>query len=96
MNSMSRFRRKMFGFTEAGLRKSFPLIEALRRIGVKHGASPSQIALSWLTNFHKKAVVTIAGASSPDQIGDNAKALGLKLTPDEMAELDKLSRPFIG
>jgi len=94
MNSMSWFRRKMFGFTEAGLRKSLPLIEALRKIGLKYGASPSQIALGWLTQFHKGAVITIAGASKPAQIEDNAKALGIKLTPVEMAELDELSRPF--
>ena len=94
MNSMSWLRRKMFGFTEAGLRKSLPLVEALRKIGMKHGASPSQVALCWLTQFHKGAVITIAGASRPAQIEDNAKALAVKLTADEMGELDELSRPF--
>lgn len=94
MSSMSWLRRQMFGFTGAGLRKSRPLIEGLRRISHKHKASLSQVALSWLTNFHKGTIITIAGASKPAQIEDNAKALGLKLTGDEMAEIDELSRPF--
>jgi aryl-alcohol dehydrogenase-like predicted oxidoreductase len=89
------FRKQMFGFTGAKLKKTRPLIDALKRIALAHNATPSQAALSWLTNFHGDAVITIAGASKPAQIEDNAEAMTLRLTSLEMEELDRLSRQWI-
>ncbi|MBF0593392.1 MAG: aldo/keto reductase, partial [Candidatus Omnitrophica bacterium] len=37
---------------------------------------------------------TVVGASKPSQIEDSAKALQLKLSSDEMSEIDCLSAVF--
>ena len=94
MKRLSWARRKMFGFTDAKLEKSRPLIEALKRIALEHGATIAQVALSWLVHFHNEAVVTVVGASKPGHIEDNARALHLALSSVEMAEIDELSRSF--
>lgn len=87
-------RKVLPGFRERGLAKSRPVIEALRRIGEKHGATPSQVALAWLVTFHGDTVVAIPGASRAQQAKDNAGAMRVALSQDELAELDALSRPF--
>lgn len=67
-----------------------PLIEALRRVGAVHDATPSQVALAWV--LRQPNVVVITGASSVEQVHENAAAADLELSTDEEAELDELSR----
>ncbi|MBF0594759.1 MAG: aldo/keto reductase, partial [Candidatus Omnitrophica bacterium] len=75
MKSLSWARRSMYGFTDDKLQRTRPVIEALKRIALKHQATISQVALCWLVNFHQGTVVTVVGASKPSQIEDSAKAL---------------------
>ncbi len=84
-------RRMLPAFSARALDKSRPLIEALRRIADKHGATPSQVALNWTVTFHGDAIVAIPGATSVRQAEQNAGALTLTLDDDEKAELDRLS-----
>lgn len=85
-------RKWLPGFRKGGLEKTRPLIEALRRIGAKHQATPSQVALNWLVSFHGDTVVAIPGASSVKQAEENAGALRFALDAGELEELDRLSR----
>ncbi|HOF89903.1 MAG TPA: aldo/keto reductase, partial [Armatimonadota bacterium] len=67
-----------------------PLLEALRRVGDAHGGrTPAQVALNWTIG---KGVVPIAGVRTAAQVAENAGALGWRLTAEEEAELDALSR----
>jgi aryl-alcohol dehydrogenase-like predicted oxidoreductase len=67
------------------------VVEVLRRIGDAHGGrSPSQVALAWII---AKGVVPIPGAKSRQQAEDNAGALGWRLDPAELAELDAVALP---
>jgi aryl-alcohol dehydrogenase-like predicted oxidoreductase len=77
------------------LEQSRPLIDALKMIGQAHGASIPQVALNWLVNFHGETVVAIPGASKVEQAEGNAGAMDFKLSSDEMAHIDELSRQFI-
>jgi len=77
------------------LEQSRPLIDALKVIGQAHGASIPQVALNWLVNFHGETVVAIPGASKVEQAEGNASAMDFKLSSDEMAHIDELSRQFI-
>ncbi|GIW43074.1 MAG: hypothetical protein KatS3mg077_0356 [Candidatus Binatia bacterium] len=68
-----------------------PLIAELRRIGERHnGKTPAQVALNWLMC---KRTIPIPGAKNGSQAEQNAGALGWKLTPEEIAVLDRLSKP---
>jgi len=84
-------RKWMPAFRRSGLERSRPLVRALEEIAAAHGATPSQVALSWLVNAHGETVVAIPGATSVAQAEENARALDLALTPAEQARLDQLS-----
>jgi aryl-alcohol dehydrogenase-like predicted oxidoreductase len=86
-------RKRMAAFRPNGLEKSRPLVEALAEIGEAHGATPGQVALNWLMTFHGETVVAIPGASRPSQMEENAGALTFTLEEEELARLDRLSRP---
>ena len=87
-------RKWMGGFRTQGLQRSRPLIEELGNIARAHGASPSQVALAWLCQFHNNVVV-IPGASRVEQAVENRGALELTLSPRELGKLDQLSRQVL-
>jgi diketogulonate reductase-like aldo/keto reductase len=61
--------------------------EVLQKIAEAHGASPRQVALSFLTR--DASVFAIPKASSEAHAAENAAAGGLVLGSDEIAALDK-------
>jgi aryl-alcohol dehydrogenase-like predicted oxidoreductase len=79
---------------QRNLETTRPLIAALEEIGARHEATVAQVALNWLIHFHDKVVVTIPGATTARQAKENAGAMNFKLSDDEMARLDELSRNY--
>lgn len=79
-------------FSKQGLEKLEPVISLLRQIGEHHDRTPAQVALNWL--IAQSNVVAIAGAKTPQQVEQNAGALGWKLSEQEIAQLDQISRPW--
>ena len=75
-----------------GLQQTAPLIGALREIAAAHGATPAQVALSWLVHFYGATVVAIPGTTSAGRAAENAAAMGLRLADGELARLDQVSR----
>jgi diketogulonate reductase-like aldo/keto reductase len=61
--------------------------EVLQTIAKKHGASPRQVALSFLTR--QQQLFAIPKASSAEHAADNAAAGDLKLDDDDIASLEK-------
>jgi diketogulonate reductase-like aldo/keto reductase len=61
--------------------------KVLARIATAHGATLRQVALAFLTR--RESVFAIPKASSATHAADNAAAGRLKLTPDDIAALDK-------
>ena len=59
----------------------------LQRIAGAHGASPRQVALSFLTR--EGPLFAIPKASSPEHAAENAAAGELTLSQSELAELDQ-------
>ena len=66
------------------------LIEELRIIAREKESQPGHIALAWTLSRPGVSAV-IAGARNTEQLLDNVKALSVKLSPDEMERLDKIS-----
>ena len=95
IRGVSRLRRLRTAFRSRGLERSRPLIAALRQIGASHGATATQVALSWLVTFHGETVVAIPGATSPAQAEENAGALRLTLDAADFSRLDALSRAAV-
>ena len=83
------FRRFRTNFRADGRARAAPLVEALREVAAKHGATAAQVSLAWL--IRKPNVVAIPGASSVKQVEENVAAAALELSDEEAARLDRLS-----
>ena len=70
------------------LQRAQPLITLLKETGAAHGKTPAQVALNWTIC---KGTVPIPGAKTAQQATDNLGAMGWRLTPAEVAALDKAS-----
>lgn len=80
-------------FSKDGLKKIEPVISLLSQLGEKHGRTPAQVALNWL--IAQGNVIPIAGAKTAEQVQQNAGALGWRLSDEEVAELEQVSRPWL-
>jgi aryl-alcohol dehydrogenase-like predicted oxidoreductase len=78
-------------FRSKNIARTRPLIEELNNIAEAHGASISQVALAWLITYYGDTVVAIPGASHAEQASDNAAAMRLELTHNELSQIDNLS-----
>ena len=63
----------------------------LKNIAVKHNATPTQIALSWL--LHQDNVISIPKATNPQHIKQNLAALDIDLTQEDIKEIDRAFKP---
>jgi diketogulonate reductase-like aldo/keto reductase len=64
---------------------------ALSRVGAAHGASPAAVALAW--TMRRGNVVAIPESGSVAHVRENAAALTLPLTPQDLADLDAAFPP---
>lgn len=64
---------------------------ALRTIAQRHQATPAQIALAWL--LRQEQVIAIPKAASLAHVQENHAALSVKLTEQDLAELDRAFPP---
>ncbi len=71
--------------------RNWSRVEALEAFCSRRGHSMLELAFSWLASRAPVSSV-IAGATTPEQIDANVKAVGWKLQPDELSELDAITR----
>jgi pyridoxine 4-dehydrogenase len=70
------------------------LVMKLKELGAAHGGkSVNQVALNWLLC---KGALPIPGAKTAIQMTENTGAMGWRLNPAEVAELDEASKQFKG
>jgi aryl-alcohol dehydrogenase-like predicted oxidoreductase len=79
---------------QRGVGRSRALVAALEEIGAKYRATPAQVALNWLIHSQGDAVVTIPGVTNASQAAENAGAMRLRLSDDEVTRLGDLSASF--
>jgi aryl-alcohol dehydrogenase-like predicted oxidoreductase len=88
-------RKKLFywrGILRRGLERSRPLVQELEEIGARYHATPAQVALNWVIHVHGASIVTIPGVKNRRQAEESAGTLNFKLSEDELARLDEISR----
>jgi aryl-alcohol dehydrogenase-like predicted oxidoreductase len=66
-------------------------IEALHAFADKHGRTMVELAMSWLAANPLVASI-IAGATKPEQVEANARSVSWKLTAEDLAEIDRITR----
>jgi aryl-alcohol dehydrogenase-like predicted oxidoreductase len=87
---------RMKGWRKASMQRNLertrPLINAMDEMAAGHGVTIAQVALNWVINFNGESVVTIPGATKVKQAEEAAGAMNFRLSDDEMARLDGVSR----
>ncbi|MGO8021921.1 aldo/keto reductase [Rhizobium leguminosarum] len=83
----SDFRNSVPRFSPEARKANFALVDLIKRIGDRKGATPAQIALSWLL-AQKPWIVPIPGTTKQHRLEENLKAVDFDLLADDLAEID--------
>ncbi len=70
---------------------NFDTLTRLEAFAIERGHTMLELAIGWLAG-HDYVPSVIAGATRPEQVQQNAAAAAWKLTPEEMAEIDTITR----
>ena len=72
----------------------YRVVDALKEVAARHGASPARVAIAWLLGRPRVSSVIIA-ARKAEQLEDNIRAVDLELTDDDIRSLDTASDPGV-
>jgi len=81
------FRSRNPEFREPRLSKNLELVERLRQVGTRHKRTPGEVAIAW-TLRHPEITGAIVGARNAKQSEGVMRAGGLKLSANEIAEIE--------
>ncbi len=82
------FRRRSPRFQGDNFRKNLELVERVQEIAAEKRVAPSQLALAWLL-ARGKDIVPIPGTKRRKYLEENAAALSVSLSPQDLARLDE-------
>jgi aryl-alcohol dehydrogenase-like predicted oxidoreductase len=83
------FRSTLPRFSADALRENQSLIELLRGIAIKKGATAAQVALAWLL-AQKPWIVPIPGTTKLHRLEENIAAINIALTLQELDEINAM------
>jgi aryl-alcohol dehydrogenase-like predicted oxidoreductase len=86
------FRQSLPRFQSGNLEKNLRLAAFVRILAARRSATASQVALAWVLRSGPN-VFAIPGTRSTAHLEENLGALDLRLTPGEIAELDRTFAP---
>jgi aryl-alcohol dehydrogenase-like predicted oxidoreductase len=72
----------------------YRVVDTLKEVAARHGVSPARVAISWVLSRPAVSSVIIA-ARKADQLEDNIGAVDLRLSDDDVRQLDAASDPGI-
>ncbi len=81
------FRRHQPRFAEGNIDRNLALVDAVRELAGRRGCTPGQLALAWVLS-RGDDVVPIPGTKRVAYLEENAGAVDVELTDDDLAELD--------
>ncbi|MFI8187711.1 aldo/keto reductase [Streptomyces sp. NPDC085946] len=93
------FRRQQPRFTGGNAAANAALLDPVRTVAGRHGATPGQIALAWVQQraaVHGLPVVPIPGTRKPGRVEENTAATGIVLTEEELALLEPIAARVAG
>ncbi len=82
------FRNILPRFTPAAMEKNEALVDLLRVIAERKGATPAQVALAWLL-AQKPWIVPIPGTTKRHRLEENLGAADLELTASDLAQINQ-------
>jgi aryl-alcohol dehydrogenase-like predicted oxidoreductase len=84
---------RRWGF-QRQIERTRPLVNALGEIGERYAATSAQVALNWVIHSQGDIVVAIPGATQVYQAQESAAAMNFRLSDNDLARLDELSREY--
>jgi aryl-alcohol dehydrogenase-like predicted oxidoreductase len=81
------FRSRNPEFREPKLSKNIELVERLRKVGARHERGPGEVAIAWVLR-HPAITGAIVGARNAKQVDGVMGAADLKLSRDEISEIE--------
>jgi aryl-alcohol dehydrogenase-like predicted oxidoreductase len=88
----SDFRRDLPRFQRENRERNLERLEAVRAVAAEAGATPAQLALAWLLR-QGDDVAPIPGTKRVKYLEENAAAVDLELTADQLSALDEAFPP---
>jgi aryl-alcohol dehydrogenase-like predicted oxidoreductase len=89
------FRRTLPRFSGENADRNAALLETVREVAAKHGASPAQIALAWVL-AQGNEIVPIPGTTKVARLEENVRALDVTLDAEDLRRLDGLAAATAG
>ena len=86
------WRRSNPRFEEQALRENLELADRVTELAAGRGVTPAQLALAWVL-AKGDDIVPIPGTKSPQRLEENAAAVDVSLSADELHELDDAISP---
>ncbi len=86
----SDFRSHVPRFSPEALKSNIALVDMIRSVAVRQGATPAQIALAWLL-ARKPWIVPIPGTTKMHRLEENIGAAAIELSSEELEEINKLA-----
>ncbi|MET8092083.1 aldo/keto reductase [Micromonospora sp. NPDC005220] len=86
------FRRGLPRFQQDALRANLAIVARVREIADRAGVSPAQVALAWVV-AQGDQVIPIPGTKTPKYLVDNCAAADVRLSAEDLADLDALPAP---
>jgi aryl-alcohol dehydrogenase-like predicted oxidoreductase len=83
------WRRQNPRFQDENLRKNLAIVAKVEEVARAKGCTPAQLALAWLLS-RGPDVIPIPGTTRAERVNENAAAVQISLSPDEVASLDAL------
>ena len=88
------FRTHVPRFAPEALKANMALVDIVRDVAVRKGATPAQIALAWLL-AQKPWIVPIPGTTKLHRLQENLGALTVTLSPAELQEIESAASQIV-
>jgi aryl-alcohol dehydrogenase-like predicted oxidoreductase len=72
----------------------YRVVDALKEVASRHDASPARVAIAWVLSRPAVSSVIVA-ARKADQLEDNVRAVDLRLSDEDIRQLDAASDPGV-
>jgi aryl-alcohol dehydrogenase-like predicted oxidoreductase len=79
-------------FEQENFRQNMELVEKIRALAAAKGCTAAQLALAWVL-AQGDDIVPIAGTERRQYLEENVGALDIRLSPEELTEIDSLIPP---
>jgi aryl-alcohol dehydrogenase-like predicted oxidoreductase len=89
------WRRKNPRFQGENFQRNLDLVARVEALARKKGCTPAQLAIAWLL-ARGKDIVPIPGSTRSERVEENAAAVDIKLSADEIAALDAVGHTVAG